>query len=77
VKIDAWYLLRAKRDKLLQETDKYMLPDFPIETKTRALYRDYRKYLRDLPKLFSEENIKTAKVKNFKEWQDFRYNGNY
>lgn len=77
MKIDAWYLLRAKRDKLLLETDKYMLSDFPIDTKTRGLYKDYRNYLRGLPKMFSEETIKTAKVKSFLQWQDFRYTGTY
>lgn len=77
MKLDAWFMLRQKRDKLLSETDKTQLADFPLDTKTRGLYRDYRKYLRDLPKLFNEETVKTAKVKSFTEWLEFRANGTY
>lgn len=72
MKIDGWYRLREKRDRLLQETDKTQLADFPIDTKLRGLYREYRVYLRDLPKLFNEETIKTAKVKSFEEWLEWK-----
>lgn len=72
MKIDGWYRLREKRDRFLQETDKTQLADFPIDTKLRGLYREYRTYLRDLPKLFNDETIKTAKVKNFEEWLEWK-----
>ena len=43
-------LLRADRDKLLQETDKYALPDWPHPTpEARQAWLDYRQALRDLP----------------------------
>ena len=41
----AWQDLRAKRDRLLSDTDKTQLPDFP----NGDLYVDYRQALRDLP----------------------------
>lgn len=72
MKIDGWYRLREKRDSILKETDKTQLADFPIDTKLRGLYREYRVYLRDLPKLFNEETVKTAKVKNFEEWLEWK-----
>ena len=40
-------LLREQRDKLLYETDKYMLPDYPITEEEREEYRQYRQYLRE------------------------------
>ena len=43
-------LLREQRDRLLYETDKYMLPDYPITEEEREEYRLYRQYLRDFPK---------------------------
>lgn len=77
MKIDAWYRLRMKRDQYLTETDKYMIADFPIVTQERVKYKDYRHYLRNLPKMFDEETIKTAKVKNFKEWLAWKQGGEY
>lgn len=77
MKIDGWYRLRQKRDQLLAETDKTQLADFPLDTKVRALYREYRKYLRDCPTLFNEETIKTAKIKSFEEWQEWKRGGVY
>lgn len=40
---------RAERDNLLAQTDKYLLPDFPITEEKLAQYKAYRQYLRDLP----------------------------
>lgn len=77
MKIDAWYRLRQVRDKYLAETDKFMISDFPVDTKVRGQYREYRVYLRSLPKMFNEETVKSAKVKTFQEWVEFRKNGDY
>lgn len=77
VKIDAWYRLRTKRNQFLEDTDKTQLADFPIDTKTRAQFKEYRQYLRDCPKLFNEETIKDAKVKTFEEWIAWRKSGAY
>lgn len=77
MKIDAWYKLRKVRDQYLADTDKYMISDFPIDTKTRGQYREYRVYLRSLPKMYSEESVKSAKVKTFQDWLEFKRNGDY
>lgn len=77
MKFDSWHVLREKRNRLLAETDKYMLSDFPVDTRTRGLYRDYRQYLRNLPKMFDNITVKTAKVKTFEEYIEFRKNGVY
>lgn len=44
-------LLRDKRDKLLKETDIYMIPDFPISDNKKERLLQYRRALRDLPSL--------------------------
>lgn len=41
--------VRAKRDKLLAETDWTQVLDAPIDDETRAAYRVYRQALRDVP----------------------------
>ena len=40
--------LRSKRNLLLKESDKYMLPDYPITAEKRNLYKIYRQKLRSL-----------------------------
>ena len=39
--------LRTQRNQLLQETDKYLLPDFPITEEHLILIKDYRDKLRN------------------------------
>ncbi len=46
--------LRAKRNSLLLETDKYMLSDYPISSENRDLMVAYRQALRDLPEQVSD-----------------------
>lgn len=38
---------RAIRNSLLVDSDKYLMPDFPIDDAGRELYIQYRQYLRD------------------------------
>ena len=46
---EAMRLLRLKRDELLQQTDKYMISDFPHpDEPTKQAWMDYRQALRDL-----------------------------
>lgn len=40
--------LRSKRNFLLKESDKYVLPDYPITEEKRNLYKIYRQKLRNL-----------------------------
>lgn len=70
-------MFRVNRDKILAATDKFMLPDFPIDTKLRSKYKDYRQYLRQCPALFSDETIKSAKIKSFVEWCEWQRGGVY
>jgi hypothetical protein len=72
-----WDNLRKTRDKMLQESDKYMLPDFPVDTKTRGLYKEYRQYLRDCPILFDDTIIPFAKIKSFEAWIEWKRRGNH
>jgi hypothetical protein len=39
--------LRNQRNKLLIETDKYLLPDFPITPEQLEIVKEYRQALRD------------------------------
>jgi hypothetical protein len=39
--------LRNQRNQLLKETDKYLLPDFPITEENLILIKDYRDKLRN------------------------------
>lgn len=39
--------VRAVRDKLLQETDKYLIIDYPISAEEKEKYKKYRTYLRN------------------------------
>lgn len=42
--------VRSERNYLLQLTDKYLLPDFPISDHDLGLVKKYRSDLRQLPK---------------------------
>jgi hypothetical protein len=39
--------LKNKRNLIISETDKYMLPDFPITAEQLELVKQYRQALRD------------------------------
>lgn len=41
--------MRLRRDRLLEKTDRFMLPDYPVTEAEREQYKQYRQYLRDLP----------------------------
>tara|TARA_Y100000817_G_scaffold281072_1_gene245483 strand:+ start:634 stop:891 length:258 start_codon:yes stop_codon:yes gene_type:complete len=41
-------IIREKRDILLLESDKYMLPDFPITNEKKEEWKLYRQRLRDI-----------------------------
>ena len=59
--------VRAVRNQYLSDTDKYMIPDFPITEEEREEYKAYRVYLRDYPETrgrWYEQN-----PMNFEEWK--------
>src|SRR5699024_2006188 len=41
--------LRQERDRLLRESDRTQIPDYPISAEDRAAWAAYRQQLRDLP----------------------------
>ena len=41
--------VRAVRNQYLEQTDKFLLADYPIADDERELYRQYREYLRTYP----------------------------
>lgn len=56
---------RADRDRLLQDSDIRMLPDFPILAEEKELWLLYRQYLRDITKDPAFPNVD---VLNFANW---------
>ena len=57
---------RLLRNKYLQDSDKYMLPDFPITTAQRNKWKEYRKYLRDF--FNDERKALNTELKTFEEY---------
>ena len=56
---------RADRDRLLQDSDKRMLPDFPISAEEKELWLLYREYLRDITK---DPEFPHVDVLSFENW---------
>ena len=58
---------RNLRNAYLQDTDVYMLPDFPISEADRAVIADYREYLRHLP---DTEGWYDRHIMTLDEWRE-------
>lgn len=50
IKNDTINHYRKMRNDLLQETDKYLLPDFPITPESLEIVKEYREALRNFTK---------------------------
>lgn len=59
--------VRVVRNQYLEQTDKYMIPDFPVTVAECKKYKAYRVYLRDYT---LEDNWWLANPKTFEEWSD-------
>ena len=57
--------VRAVRNQYLEQTDKYMIADYPISDDERELYKQYRTYLRDYT---LSENWQESNPLKFEEW---------
>ena len=57
--------VRYVRNQYLQDSDKYMLPDFPIDYVLKDKYKYYRQYLRNYTE---QENWWEQNPKTFDEW---------
>lgn len=58
--------VREIRDNALEQTDKYMIADFPITDEEREQYKAYRQYLRDYTK---QNNWWENLPDNFADWR--------
>ena len=58
--------VRAVRNQYLEQTDKYMIADYPITDEERELYKQYREYLRTYPEC---RDWYKANPKTFEEWK--------
>jgi len=47
---EGYKIRRLERNNLLNETDKYMIIDYPISEEEKNLIKIYRQQLRDIPK---------------------------
>lgn len=56
---------RADRDRLLQDSDIRMLPDFPISAEEKELWLLYRQYLRNITK---DPEFPNVDVLSFENW---------
>ena len=57
--------VRAVRNRCLEQTDKFMLVDYPITDEERELYKQYRTYLRTYPEC---RDWYKANPKTYEEW---------
>ena len=57
--------VRAVRNQYLEQTDKYMITDYPIADDERELYKQYRVYLRTYPEC---QDWYKANPKTYEEW---------
>ena len=53
--------LKKKRNSILDETDKYLLPDFPITPEQLEIVKQYRQALRD----FTNNNYEMPEKPDF------------
>ena len=65
--------VRAIRNQYLEQTDKYMIADYPITDDERELYRQYRTYLRTYPEC---RDWYKANPKTYDEWKSLQTTNN-
>ena len=59
--------VRAVRNQYLEQTDKYMITDYPITDEERELYKQYREYLRTYPEC---QDWYENPPKDFSTWKE-------
>lgn len=60
--------VRLDRNRMLHMTDFSQLADVPLNNEEKKLYRQYRRYLRELPKLIEREQVLKFEVLTFDQW---------
>lgn len=58
--------IRLERNRLLQESDKYMLSDFPVSETEREQWITYRQALRDFPESCNVHDLSFPTPPNMK-----------
>ena len=58
--------VRQVRNQYLEQTDKFMIADYPITSTQKTKYKQYRAYLRDYPD--SSEDWFEHEPMSFDEW---------
>ena len=58
--------VRAVRNRYLEQTDKFLLSDYPITSTQKTKYKQYRAYLRDYPD--SSDDWFKHEPMSFDEW---------
>lgn len=72
-----WKQLRELRDEKLAATDWTQYADVPMDTKERMRYRQYRQYLRDRTRGYTNNNIHQFIVEDFEDWRVRKYPEDY
>ena len=65
--------VRSVRNQYLEQTDKYMIADYPITDEERELYKQYRTYLRTYPEC---QDWYRANPKTYYEWKSLQTTNN-
>ena len=65
--------VRSVRNQYLEQTDKFMIADYPITDEERELYRQYRTYLRTYPEC---QDWYKANPKTYYEWKSLQTTNN-
>ena len=65
--------VRSVRNQYLEQTDKFMIADYPITDDERELYRQYRTYLRTYPEC---RDWYKANPKTYEEWKSLQTTNN-
>ena len=65
--------VRSVRNQYLEQTDKFMLADYPITDEERELYKQYREYLRTYPEC---RDWYKANPKTYDEWKSLQTTNN-
>lgn len=65
--------VRSVRNQYLEQTDKYMITDYPITDEERELYKQYRTYLRAYPEC---RDWYKANPKTYDEWKSLQTTNN-
>lgn len=65
--------VRAVRNQYLEQTDKFMIADYPITDDEREMYKQYRVYLRTYPEC---RDWYKANPKTIEEWKSLQTTNN-